>query len=315
MITQEEVVRFFKNNAALAVSTVAAEAGVSPETMRKVMTGKRDLNEKHLKALYPVLVKYGYKSPSKKCQVISVANHKGGTGKTTTTMNLGAALAMLGKQVLLIDVDPQFNLTQYCGVEEEDITDSILETFTENKPLPVLPVDKNLYLVPAELALTRAETSIASNITSYMKLKNALQPLKATYDYVLIDCPPSLSFFTTNAIMASDSIIIPLETEHLARKGLNSIIEYIDEIRQNGLNSEIELMGILLTKVNHTVISRTTADFINHKYAKNTFKTVIRDNVTLAESSAGAENIHKYSPRSYGAQDYLNLAKEITQYG
>jgi chromosome partitioning protein len=247
--------------------------------------------------------------------VISVANHKGGTGKTTTTMNLGAGLAILGKKVLLIDIDPQFNLTQYCGLEEDGISDSILETFTENKPLPITRVDENLDLVPSELALTRAETSIASNITSYMKLKNALQPVKNMYDYILIDCPPSLSFFTTNAVMASDSIIIPLETEHLARKGLKSIIEYIDEIRQNGLNSEIELMGILLTKTNHTVISRTTADFVNRKYAKNTFKTVIRDNVTLAESSAGAENIHKYSPRSYGAEDYLTLAKEVIQYG
>ena len=315
MVTQEEVIKFFKNNAALAVSTVAAEAGVSPETMRKVVVGKRDLNEKHLKALYPVLLKYGYKSAKQKCKVISVANHKGGTGKTTTTMNLGAALATLGKKVLLIDIDPQFNLTQYCGFEEEDLEDSILETFTENKPLPIVGIANGLDLVPAELALTRAETSIASNITSYMKLKNALQPIKTNYDYILIDCPPSLSFFTTNAIMASDSIIVPLETEHLARKGVKSIIEYIDEIRQNGLNSEIELMGILLTKANHTVISRTTVDFISKKYAKNTFQTVIRDNVALAESSAAAENIHKYSPRSYGAEDYLNLAKEIIQNG
>jgi len=315
MITQEEVIKFFKSNAALAVSTVAVEAGISPETMRKVMIGKRDLNEKHLKALLPVLVKYGYKSVRQKCKVISIANHKGGTGKTTTTMNLGAGLAILDKRVLLIDIDPQFNLTQYCGFEEEDLEESILETFTENKPLPIVNVAHNLDLVPAELALTRAETSIASNITSYMKLKNALQPIKSKYDYVLIDCPPSLSFFTTNAVMASDSIIIPLETEHLARKGVKSIIEYIDEIRQNGLNSEIELMGILLTKANNTIISRTTVDFISNKYAKNTFQTVIRDNVALAESSAGAEHIHKYSPKSYGSEDYLKLAKEIIQNG
>ena len=313
MISQEELIVFLKNNPALSVSTLAVEAGVPASTLRAAVSGSRQLNEKHLKSLYPILKKYGLVETPQNCKIIAIVNHKGGTGKTTSAMNLGAGLAKLGKKVLLVDIDPQFNLTQHCGIREPE--SSILQTFVDNDPLPIVEINENLSLVPSELSLTRAETKLAASVTSYMKLKNVLQEVQKDFHYILIDCPPSLSFFTTNAIIAANSVIVALETEFLAKQGLDAILDFIDEIRQNGLNDRVSLLGVLLTKVNNTVMSRNVSEYVRKMLPKNTFKATIRDNIALSEASAVGVNIHEYNSKSHGAEDYLTLSKEIIQYG
>ena len=240
--------------------------------------------------------------------IISILNHKGGTGKTTTTANLGKALAMQKKKVLIIDIDSQSNLSQHVGVEEPEIT--VYEALCKNDELPIIDLGENLHIVPANLDLAGADDELRNNVNGYFKLKTALGKVQDQYDYVLIDCPPSLDILTINALIASYEVIVPTQSQYFSIKGLQTIFELIEELKQN-LNPGLKIKGILLTQVNNTVINKTIQETVQEGYGDMVFKTFIRQNIALTEASFNNQTIFDYNEKSQGAEDYLNLSKEI----
>ncbi len=240
--------------------------------------------------------------------IIAVVNHKGGVGKTTTTLNLGKALSLQKKKVLVIDIDPQANLSQSLGVEDPER--SIYHSITERSALPILPIGKSFDLVPSSLDLSGAEVKLISEVNGYFRLREALEPIKDNYDFILIDCPPSLGVLTINALIASLEVIVVIQSQYLAIKGLNTIMDLIDELRRN-LNSNLKIKGMLLTQVNRTVVSRTIVETVEGAHQEKVFQTQIRQNVSLIEASTVGEDIFTYDANSNGAKDYQKLAKEI----
>ncbi|NOS92998.1 MAG: ParA family protein [Cyclobacteriaceae bacterium] len=241
--------------------------------------------------------------------IISILNHKGGTGKTTTSINLAKALNMLGQRLLLIDLDPQANLSQSLGIEDE--SETISEVFERKlQQLPVKKISDSFHLVPASLDLSAVEPGMYSNIDSYFVLKSMLDRLKDDYDFVLIDCPPSLGIFTQNALIASTGVIITVQAQFLALKGLDTVYNLITSVREK-LNNKIVVAGLLLTQTNHTRISKDISNKLRETFKEKVFATTIRQNVSLAEASAYRKDIFAYNPESFGATDYMNLAKEI----
>ncbi|HEV8513236.1 MAG TPA: ParA family protein [Cyclobacteriaceae bacterium] len=245
------------------------------------------------------------------CKVIAICNHKGGVAKTTTTINLGAALSKLGERVLLIDADPQSNLSQSLGLEDE--TPSISDVFAlKVNELPIKKLSENLSLVPASLDLSAVEPSMYSNINSYFILKTQIDKIKSDYDYILIDCPPSLGILTQNALIAANDVLIIVQAQFLALKGLDTIYSLVQSVRDK-LNEKISVLGMLLTQTNHTRISKGLAQSLRVTFKEKVFDTTIRQNVAIAEASANRNDIFSYAPESFGAIDYMNLAKEILQ--
>lgn len=244
-------------------------------------------------------------------KIISILNHKGGTGKTTTTINLGKALSMIGYRLLLIDLDAQANLSQSLGVEEE--SETISEVFGQKlQQLPIKKINESLHLVPASLDLSAVEPGMYSNINSYFLLKSLLERVKDSYDFILIDCPPSLGIFTQNALIASNSVLITVQAQFLALKGLDTVYNLITSVREK-LNQSISIQGLVVTQTNHTKLSRDIVSSLKETFKEKVYGTTIRQNVAIAEASANRQDIFSYSPESFGAIDYMNLAKEIVQ--
>lgn len=242
-------------------------------------------------------------------RIISLINHKGGVGKTTTTLNLGKALAIEGKRVLVIDIDPQANLSQSVGIDNPP--QSIYETLCNDIPLPIRNVSENFDIVPAELGLSTAEIQLqAEQVTGYFKLAGALELVVEDYDYILIDCPPSLGTLTINALLASNEIIIIIEPQYLAIKGLTTILDLHQKLKKS-LNKTLSIAGFLFTQVNKTVISKNIMEQVRTKYKDLVFKTIIRQNVKITEASASKKDIFAYDAECSGAIDYLEFAKEI----
>ncbi len=240
--------------------------------------------------------------------VIAIINHKGGVGKTTTTLNLGKALSLCGKKTLIIDIDPQANLSQAIGVEEPNV--HIVQSMLENTPLPIHHLAENFDLIPADLDLSEAEVKLQNDVNGYFKLRNVLRNAKEKYDFILIDCPPSLGILTTNALIAATHILIVVQSEYLAVKGLQTILRLVESVREN-LNPDLEVAGMLITQLNKTIFRQNIADTLRNIYQGKVFQTAIRQNISLAEASSVGQDIFTYSNRSAGAEDYMNLAKEI----
>lgn len=240
---------------------------------------------------------------------IAILNHKGGVGKTTTTFNLGKALSLLEQKVLMIDIDPQANLTIIAGQEQPET--SIYDAFINDESLPIVNVSNNLDLVPANLDLSEGESRFISvGIGGYFKLKNALEKLEDDYDYILIDCPPSLGILTLNALIASDNVMVIVNPEFLSIKGLTTIINAINGINKD-LNLNCSILGYLIAQTERTVLSKGFEQQVKTVFQDKTFNTVIRRNVALKEASASKTDIFSYNRTSTGAEDYLELAKEI----
>jgi chromosome partitioning protein len=242
-------------------------------------------------------------------RIISVLNHKGGTGKTTTTLNVGRAFAMLGKRVLLIDLDAQANLSQSLGFDDELGTISSVFEKKLNQ-LPIKIIDENLHLVTSSLDLSAIEPSLYSNINSYFLLKSSLAQLMNRYDWILIDCPPSLGLFTQNALIASDGVLITVQAQFLSLKGLDTVYNLVETIKDK-LNPQIAIQGLVVTQTNHTRLSKEILQALRGAYRTKVYNTTIRQNVAIAEASINRKDIFNYSPESNGAIDYMNLAKEI----
>ena len=241
-------------------------------------------------------------------KIISMVNHKGGVGKTTSTLNLGRALSLQKQRVLIIDIDPQANLSQAAGIEEPE--KSIYHAMCENESLPVLNLAGNFDLIPADLDLSEAELRLQSDVNGYFILKKLLKSVEEKYDYILIDCPPSLGILTLNALIASNRVIVVVQSEYLAVKGLQTIFNLIEKLKEN-LNADLEIMGMLITQINRTVFRKSIADTVKNMYEGKVFKTMINQNITLAEASAAGKDIFTFDAECAGAKDYAKLASEI----
>ncbi|HEV7350808.1 ParA family protein [Telluribacter sp.] len=311
MLTPEKAIEFFQKNPALSLSVIEKEAGLPSSTLSKAVAGKRNLNEKHLQALHPVLSKYGFREQQPtKARVISIINHKGGVGKTTTTINLGKALSVLGSRVLLIDMDSQGNLTQALGIDEpqRQVVDSLLRS----EPLPLCSIAERYDLAPSDLELAYADLELVQAVGGVNQLRNALAPLRPNYDFILIDCPPALNIFTNCSLVASNSCIITLQPEASAMKGVSNLFDRIFQVRDR-INYELKVEGLVLTMVDKRLkVHRDMIDYVNTTLGDfPIFKTEIRNNVTIKESQIAQQDIFTYSPNSNGAEDYMNLAKEL----
>ena len=246
---------------------------------------------------------------TKKARVIAVANHKGGVGKTTSVCCIGDALAVKGYKVLLIDLDAQQNLS-FSLTQNEDPEQSVYETLVKDRELPVVKVRKDLDLVSASLDLARAEIDMATLIAREGILKSALAPVVESYDYVIMDCPPSLGIVTTNALVAADEIYIPLTAEALPMKGLTMLNDVVNEVRRR-VNPSLSIGGVFFTRYNNRKLNKEVEAMIRQRYAGKVFSTKIRENISLAEMPLSGQSIFAYDPKSNGASDYMDLATEI----
>jgi len=242
-------------------------------------------------------------------KVISISNHKGGVGKTTSAINIGAGLNKLKKKVLLIDLDPQANLSQSLGVIEPERT--IYGAIRGEYSLQPIEILKGLDLIPSTLDLSGAEIEMSGEAGREYILKELIEPIRDSYDFIIIDSPPSLGLLTINSFTASDEILIPLQAQYLALQGLTKLIEVVDKIKRR-LNKELKVGGVFITQYDsRKVLNRDVAETIKAHFKDEVFKTKIRDNIALAEAPANGLDIFRYNPKSYGAEDYLSLSKEI----
>ncbi|GJM35601.1 MAG: hypothetical protein DHS20C18_46020 [Saprospiraceae bacterium] len=242
-------------------------------------------------------------------KIISLLNHKGGVGKTTSAINIGAGLAELGKKVLLIDLDPQANLTLSLGVPRQP--NSIYEAFRGESELEPYNVKENLDVVISTLDLSGAEMEMINEAGREFILRELFEPIRETYDFIIIDCPPSLGLLTLNALTSSDIVYIPLQTEFLALQGLAKIKQVIQKVKLR-LNKKLVIGGVIATMYDsRKVLNRDVVETIRKYFGNLVFDTYIRDNVALAEAPSQRKDIFAYNPQSSGASDYLDLCKEI----
>ena len=241
--------------------------------------------------------------------IISLLNHKGGVGKTTSAINIGAGMVELGKKVLLIDLDPQANLTLSLGIPRQKVT--IYEALRGEGDLDPYTAKLGMDVIVSSLDLSGAEMELINEAGREYILRELFTPFMEQYDYILIDCPPSLGLLTLNALTCSQYIIIPLQTEFLALQGLAKIKQVIDKVKFR-LNKNLEIGGVIATMYDsRRVLNRDVVETIIKYFGEKVFKTYIRDNVALAEAPAQRKDIFDYSPKSSGAEDYLNLCREI----
>ena len=242
-------------------------------------------------------------------RVISISNHKGGVGKTTSAINIGAGLNKLGKKVLLIDLDAQANLSQSLGLADQER--NIYGAIKGDYPLEPIEIMKGLELIPSTLDLSGAEVELSGEAGREYILKELIEPLRRSYDYIIIDSPPSLGLLTINSFTASDEIFIPLQAQYLALQGLTKLLEVIDKIKKR-LNKKLKVGGVIITQYDQRkVLNRDVVTTINSHFKDQVFKTKIRDNVALAEAPTQGLDIFRYNDKCKGAEDYLSLCKEI----
>lgn len=242
-------------------------------------------------------------------QVIAVSNQKGGVGKTTSTLNLGVALTELGRKVLMIDLDPQASLTISIGLEPENLEKTIYNALVEEEDIKKLILfDELLYFVPSTIDLSAAEMELVSEVGREFKLKEALEPVKDEFDYILIDCPPSLGLLTINALVACDAVIVPMTPEYLALRGFNLLEKTMTKVKK--LNKKLTLMGILITLYDN----RTThhKDVVAElKKSHPVFHSMIKKSIRFPDAVLAGQPIMTYDPKFDGAVSYQKLAKEV----
>jgi chromosome partitioning protein len=245
-------------------------------------------------------------------KIIAVMNQKGGVGKTTTTVNLGIGFKNLGKKPLLVDLDPQANLTSSLGIPHRSLENTIYELLKGEATFEQIVVHANeVDLLPSAVSLSGADIELSSIPGREMLLKEALQERANDYDLIFIDCPPNLGLLTLNALTAANEIFIPIQAEYLPLEGVNFLLETVEIIRKR-LNKNLQIAGVIITRydsrknLHHEII-----DMVRGYFGDKLFKTYIRDNVSLAEAPSFGKDIFSYKPDSFGAKDYENLCQEI----
>ena len=251
-------------------------------------------------------------------KIIAIINQKGGVGKSTTAINLSAALGEQEKQVLLIDLDPQGNSTSGLGVEKNELESCVYNVLLDDIPIEevIIPdVCDGLDLVPATINLAGAEVELVSEIARENRLKDAVGPMRGKYDYIFIDCPPSLGLLTVNSLVAADKLIIPIQTEFYALEGVTKLLESMKRVKTR-LNPTLDIFAILLTMYDgRTTLSRQVASEVRNYFGQQVFEIIIPRTVKLSEAPSYGIPITQYDPLGKGALSYVNLAKEVMQRG
>ncbi|EAA0156817.1 ParA family protein [Listeria monocytogenes] len=251
-------------------------------------------------------------------KVIALANQKGGVGKTTSSVNLSSSLAFLGKKVLLVDIDPQGNASSGVGVNKGEIEHCIYDVLVDDVAiqdvLQKTDLD-NLNVIPATIQLAGAEVELVPAISREIRLKKAIDSIRDDYDYVIIDCPPSLGLLTLNALTAADSVLIPVQCEYYALEGLSQLLNTI-RIVQKHLNEDLQIEGVLLTMLDaRTNLGIQVIEEVKKYFQNKVFNTIIPRNVRLSEAPSHGKPILLYDAKSKGAEVYLELAKEVVALG
>ena len=250
-------------------------------------------------------------------KVIAIANQKGGVGKTTTAVNLSSCLAYKGKKVAIIDVDPQGNTTSGLGIDKKNIGKSIYEVLINDesieKTLLKTKVD-NLYICPSNIQLVGAEVELVSVISRETRMKEAIEGIRKKFDFILIDCPPSLGLLTLNALTAADTILVPIQCEYYALEGLSQLMNTV-RLVQKHLNPMLDVEGVVLTMFDaRTNLSIQVVEDVKKYFRNKVYRTVIPRNVRLSEAPSYGLPIILYDPKSKGAECYLDLAQEVIDY-
>ncbi|HLS08919.1 AAA family ATPase [Lentibacillus sp.] len=251
-------------------------------------------------------------------KIMAIANQKGGVGKTTSAVNLSAGLARLGSKVLVVDIDPQGNATSGLGINKADMDQCIYNVLVEDLPAEEVCVPtqvEKLDTIPATIQLSGAEIELVSTISREIRLKKALEELKEAYDYIVIDCPPSLGLLTINALTASDTVLIPVQCEYYALEGLSQLLNTI-RLVQKHLNKTLMIEGVLLTMLDaRTNLGIQVIEEVKKYFQDKVYQTIIPRNIRLGEAPSHGEPIITYDPKSKGAEVYLELAKEVVSNG
>jgi chromosome partitioning protein len=246
--------------------------------------------------------------------IVAITNQKGGVGKTTTAINLAAALANKGRKTLLLDLDPQAN-SSMSFLDVHQLTGSIYDAMTDGVPFAsiVVPAQKipNLSIAPATISLAKIEAKLIGELDSHYRLKDVLQPVRDLYDYVVIDTPPTLGIITVNALVAATHVLIPIQASYFALEGTDDLLETVEKVKLRA-NPELQILGALITLYDkRTLLAKDIYEQIQRVFGMKVFKTVITKSVRLEESPAYRESIFTFAPRSTGAYEYYQLSEEV----